>query len=189
MASKTFPTLILFLSLWVSLMSPACSLTYLSETLPNIQKTFANSINLPTLNAILHYTYNASNSSLSVAFEAAPASPEGWIAWAINPTGTGMAGAQALIALKSDSSLLAKKFNISSYSSIVETNKLAFDVWDLAAESDASGKNVIYASVKVQTGVKKLNIVWQVGATVINGGPTKHAYAEENLNSKRELQL
>lgn len=100
-----------------------------------------------------------------------------------------MAGAQALIALKSDSSLLAKKFNISAYSSIVETNKLAFDVWGLAAESRASGKNVIYASVKVPTGATKLNIVWQVGAKVTNGRPMKHAYAKENLSSKGVLQL
>ncbi|GLT64828.1 hypothetical protein SLA2020_372970 [Shorea laevis] len=80
-------------------------------------------------------------------------------------------------------------FNISSYSSIVETNKLGFDVWDLTTESSASGKNVIYASVKVPTGMTKLNVVWQVGANLINGHPMKHAYAKENLNSKWVLQL
>ncbi|GKU85943.1 hypothetical protein SLEP1_g540 [Rubroshorea leprosula] len=189
MASMSFPSLILFLSFWVSLMSPACSLNCTSEKLPDSKKTFVNCTDLPTLNATLHYTYNATNSSLSVAFVAAPATAEGWTAWAINPTGTGMVGAQALLALKSKGSLFVKKYNISSYASIVETDKLAFDVWDLKVESGTSGKYVIYASLKVQDGVEKLNQVWQVGANATNGHPEKHEMAPQNLGSKAELQL
>ncbi|KAI7983741.1 Cytochrome b561 and DOMON domain-containing protein [Camellia lanceoleosa] len=52
----------------------------------------------------------------------------GWISWAINPTATGMAGSQALLAFKdSNSAMTVKTFNISSYSSIVPLN-LSFDV-------------------------------------------------------------
>ncbi|GLU08022.1 hypothetical protein SLE2022_249520 [Rubroshorea leprosula] len=189
MASMSFPSLILFLSFWVSLMSPVCSLNCTSEKLPDSKKTFVNCSDLPTLNATLHYTYDATNSSLSVAFVAAPATPEGWTAWAINPTGTGMLGAQALIALKSKGSLLVKKYNLSSYSSIQEVDKLSFDVWDLKVESGTSGKYVIYASLKVPDRVEKLNQVWQVGANATNGRPEKHAITTENLGSKTELQL
>ncbi|GLT31302.1 hypothetical protein SLA2020_060460 [Shorea laevis] len=96
-------------------MSPACFLTCTSEKLPDSKKTFVNCTDLPTLNATLHYTCNAFNFTLSVAFVAAPASPEGWTAWAINPTGTGMVEAQALLAFKSKGFLLFKKYNIGSY--------------------------------------------------------------------------
>ncbi|GLT64832.1 hypothetical protein SLA2020_373000 [Shorea laevis] len=170
-------------------MSPACSLNCTSEKLPDSKKKFAKCAVLPTLNATLHYTYDTSNSSLSVAFVAAPAASEGWTAWAINPTGTGMLGAQALLALKSKGSLLVKKYNLSSYASIQEVDKLAFDVWDLKVESGTSGKYVIYASLKVPDRVEKLNQVWQVGANVTNGQPQKHEMTNENLGSKAELQL
>ncbi|GKV43670.1 hypothetical protein SLEP1_g50934 [Rubroshorea leprosula] len=170
-------------------MSPACSLTCTSEKLPDSKKTFVNCTDLPTLNATLHYTYYAFNTTLSVAFVAAPPSPEGWTAWAINPIATGMEGAQALLAHKSNGSLLVKKYNISSYFSIEETDKLAFDVWDLKVESGASGKYVIYASLQVPWSVEELNHVWQVGASATNGRPERHELAAENLASKETLQL
>ncbi|KAK1608862.1 hypothetical protein QYE76_032535 [Lolium multiflorum] len=63
-----------------------------------------------------HWTYDEAKSSLSVAFVAAPAGPNGWVAWALNPTGEGMAGAQALVALKGSSSAPAvKTYNITGY--------------------------------------------------------------------------
>ncbi|GLT31300.1 hypothetical protein SLA2020_060450 [Shorea laevis] len=170
-------------------MSPACSLTCTSEKLPDSKKTFFNCTDLPTLNATLHYTYDSFNSTLSVAFVAAPASPEGWTAWAINPSETGMVGAQALLALKSNGSLLVKKYNISSYFLLEETDKLAFDVWDLKVEYGTSGKYVIYASLKVPWSVEKPYHVWQVGADAANGRPEKHDMAPENLSSRAELQL
>lgn len=86
----------LFLLLSVLFMaSHSHSLTCTSQ---NLNKTYDTCTDLPTLGAQLHYTYHAKNSSLSVAF-LAPAT-NSWIAWAINPTGDGMVGAQALLALK-----------------------------------------------------------------------------------------
>lgn len=187
MPSPLFSSVILCISLWILLLSPAQSLTCTSQKLPN-NKQYANCSDLPTLDSYLHYTYNASNSSLSIAFLSTPASSDGWVAWAINPTATGMAGSQALIAFKSSGSLAVKTYNISSYSSIEQSN-LSFDVWDLKAESGSNGTWVIYGSLKVPDKVEQLNQVWQIGARVSDGHPNKHEFAPTNLDAKETLSL
>ncbi|CAI0412692.1 unnamed protein product [Linum tenue] len=152
-------------------------------------KIFANCTSLPALSAALHYTFNATNSSLSVAFVAAAPAAEGWVGWGINPNGTGMAGTQALIALKAaGGGLVVKTFNLVSYGSVKE-EKLSFDVWDLAAESLSGGATAIFASAKLPAGADQVNHVWQVGATVANGVPAKHEFSPGNLAAKETLQL
>ncbi|XP_021273871.1 auxin-induced in root cultures protein 12 [Herrania umbratica] len=188
MESLFCPSLILLFSLWVALMSPAHSLNCSTLKLPGGKKQYSNCTELPTLNSTLHFTYDATNSSLSIAFSASPANPNGWIAWAINPTATGMAGSQALIAFKNNGSMVVKTYNISSYSSIVE-GKLSFDVWDLEAGAGNDGKMVIYSSLKVPANAEKLNQVWQVGPGVSDGRPMKHEFAKANLASLGELKL
>lgn len=139
----------LFLGLAVlsALVGPSHSLACTSQKFPN-NRVYSNCSDLPHLGARLHYTYNPSNSSLSIAFTAAPASGGAWVSWAINPTATGMVGSQALVALKlSDGSVVAKTYNISGYRSIVES-KLSFDVWDLSADA-SNGTMTIFATVKV----------------------------------------
>ncbi|KAL0460437.1 UNVERIFIED_CONTAM: cytochrome and DOMON domain-containing protein [Sesamum latifolium] len=82
------------------LISPATSQTCKSQTFAQRNTKFANCTDLPSLKAQLHWTYDPSarpNPTISVAFIAPPARPEGWVAWALNPTGSGMLGAQALI--------------------------------------------------------------------------------------------
>lgn len=144
-------------------------------------------MDLPTLGAILRYTYNASNSSLSIAYAADPAMPDGWVAWAINPTREGMIGAQALIAFKSKDFVVIKTFNLTSYRSIVES-KLSFDVWDLSAE-ESNGALTIFATVKVTNSADKLNMVWQAGSSVTSGMPNQHDLEDPNLGSKSKLDL
>ncbi|XVF72328.1 hypothetical protein PTKIN_Ptkin12aG0112300 [Pterospermum kingtungense] len=182
------PSLILCFSLCISLFSPTHSFNCSSLKLPGGKKQYSNCTQLPTLNSTLHFTYNATNSSLSIAFSAPPSKPDGWIAWAINPTATGMAGSQALLAFKEKGSILVKTYNISSYSSIVE-GKLSFEVWDLEADTGDDGKMVIYGSLKVPVSAEKLNQVWQVGPGVTNGHPMKHDFAKANLVALGELML
>ncbi|XP_028765309.1 auxin-induced in root cultures protein 12-like [Neltuma alba] len=165
--------------------SSAHSLTCTSHKLPG--KDFPNCKDLPTLGATLRYSYNATNNSLSIAYMATPAKPGGWVSWAINPTGQGMQGAQAIIAFKSNGTVVAKTYNISSYKSIVES-KLSFDVWDLSAvESD--GVITILATVKVPGKPDQLNQVWQVGPSVTGGRPDKHDFTPANLASKSTLSV
>ncbi|WCJ37884.1 Cytochrome b561 and DOMON domain-containing protein At4g12980 [Euphorbia peplus] len=174
--------------LMMMLISPALSQKCSSQTFKT-NKVYTNCSDLPTLNSFLHYTYNSSNSSLAIAFKATPSKPEGWVAWALNLNGTGMAGSQALVAFKSNGTLIVKKYNIISYSNLSETTKLAVDVWDVSSESDSTGAYVIFASVKVPSSLEKLNHIWQVGPSVMNGFPAKHDFAPANLAAKATLEL
>ncbi|PKI43606.1 hypothetical protein CRG98_035982, partial [Punica granatum] len=143
---------------------------------------FSNCSDLPKLGARLHYTYDASNSSLSIAFTAAPAAGGAWVAYAINPTSTGMVGSQALMALKlANGSVFAKTYNIMGYHSIVES-KLSFEVWDLTAEA-SNDAMTIFASLKVPEKATSLNQVWQVGGAVIGNRPSIHPLETENRAS------
>lgn len=182
------PSWMLLLSFWVILISPTQSLICTSLKIRNSIKQHANCIQLPTFNSTLHFTYNATNSSLSIAFSATPSDTNGWIAWAINPMGVGMVGSQALVAFKDKGFVVAKTYNISSYSSIVE-GKLSFDIWDLEARIANDGKMVIYCSLKIPAGARKLNQVWQVGAAVSNGQLMTHELGKANLGSMGELNL
>ncbi|KAH7547776.1 hypothetical protein ACOSQ2_033343 [Xanthoceras sorbifolium] len=169
------------------LVSPAVSLTCTSQTLKNKEK-FDKCLDLPVLDSYLHYSYNATNSSLSIAFVAPPAKPQGWIAWAINPTGQGMIGSQALLAFKSDNKVVVKTLDVSSFSSISES-KLSFETWDLSGEATSNGNLVIYGSMKVEEKAEMLNQVWQVGSEVEDGMPLKHGFQPENMKSKGTLVL
>lgn len=84
-------------------------------------------------------------------------------------------------------SIVAKTLNISSYHSIVES-KLSFEVWDLSAD-ESSGNMRLFGSVKVPSGVTKLNQVWQVGSAVDGTHPKIHGMKPDNLNSKGTLEL
>ncbi|GAB4841484.1 hypothetical protein Ancab_022200 [Ancistrocladus abbreviatus] len=189
MASLQFTPLTLLL-FFLSLISSSHSLTCSSQSLSS-NKLYQHCADLSTLNSYLHWTYTASNKTLSVAFLAPPASSDGWVAWAINPTSTGMSGCQALIAFKdTNGSMVVNTYNISSYSSILE-GKLSIDVYDKSAEY-SGGLMQIYATVGVpDTAVASgtVNHVWQVGSAVNDGHPAKHAFQPANLNAKSTMDL
>ncbi|KAI4356318.1 hypothetical protein L6164_000350 [Bauhinia variegata] len=186
MASTPFSLLILLISCWVLLISPAHSQNCASQKFSG-NRTFPNCTDLTTLSAVLHFNYNASNSSLSVAYTAAPSKTGGWVAWAINPNGSGMIGAQALIAFKLNNNVTVKTYNLVSYGSIKQ-EKLSFDVWDLSA-GEANGKITIFATVKLPDKAENVSQVWQVGPSVTNGQPDKHDFGTANLASKGVLTL
>ncbi|KAL0436695.1 UNVERIFIED_CONTAM: cytochrome and DOMON domain-containing protein [Sesamum radiatum] len=173
------------------LISPATSQTCKSQTFAQRNTKFSNCTDLPSLKAQLHWTYDPSarpNPTLNVAFIAPPARPEGWVAWALNPTGSGMLGAQALIAFKdTNGSAVVKTYNISSYSSIAES-RISYEVLSKRAEF-SDGVMRIFATLALPMGDEKVNQVWQVGPSVKDGVPVKHDFSPENLNSKGTLQL
>lgn len=179
--------LVLTFAYLVLLTSPVHSLSCSSQKFTN-NKLYTKCTDLPTLGASLHWTHIPKNSSLSIAFVAPPAKPEGWIAWAINPTQTGMAGSQALVAFKdSNGSMTVKTYNISSYSSLVE-GKISLEVPESSAEySDKSMK--IFATVKLPKTMTEVNHVWQVGGSVEEGMPVKHEFQPANLKAMGKLQL
>lgn len=178
----------LVLTLWALLViSPVHSLTCNSQTFTN-NGLYKQCLDLPTLSSYLHWTYNQSNSTLSIAFIAPPSKSDGWIAWAINPTGKGMKGSQTLLAFKSDNgAMTVKTYNISEIGPVTES-KISFDVWDQSAESSGSVMR-LFAKVKVPSNPQTVNQVWQVGPSVTGGLPDPHGMLPANLNAKSTLSL
>ncbi|CAN4111703.1 unnamed protein product [Withania somnifera] len=171
------------------LISPSLSQTCSSQKFTN-NNVYTRCSDLPTLKSFLHWTYDASNSTLSVAFVAPPAKPDGWIAWAINPNDAGMVGAQTLFAFKnSKGEMLVKTYDISSYSSIKESSKLWFDIKEATAEFSGGLMRLFATLVLPEKGKTTLNHVWQVGPSVTNGFPAQHDFQPANLNSKGTLDL
>ncbi|KAH7683010.1 Cytochrome b561 and DOMON domain-containing protein [Dioscorea alata] len=183
MASSQNFTFIFILLLLPSLSMPSCNTFSLSSN-----RLFDFCRDLPTLSSSLHWTYNTANSTLSIAFTASPASPNGWISWGINPTSTGMRGTQALLAFhRPDGSLTVETFNIAAYYPVLPL-PIMFETWGLEAEYVA-GEMQMFATVKLLQGMTELNQVWQVGASVTNGVPDKHEFGPQNLNSMAKLDV
>ncbi|XP_062158750.1 auxin-induced in root cultures protein 12-like [Alnus glutinosa] len=154
-----------------------------------IKQVYSNCTDLPHLSAYLHWSFDASNSSLSVAFVAPPPKPEGWVSWAINPNGTGMAGSQALLAFKSNGSVTIQTYDIRSYNFSQSGLKLAYEVWDLSADV-SNGTFKIFGKWKLSPGTEKVNLVWQVGPGLNSqGNPMIHEFFPGNLQAKENLQL
>ncbi|KAI3508062.1 hypothetical protein L1887_23062 [Cichorium endivia] len=153
-------------------------------------KRYDRCSDLPQLASYLHWFLDTTKDTVSIVFIAPPATRDGWISWAINPTADGMAGSQSLIAYKaSNGSILVNTYNISSYGSIVQ-GKLSFDVTDIRGEY-SDGLMRIFATVELpEKGQTTINQVWQVGSSVTSGGsPARHAFEAANLGSKGSLNL
>ncbi|XWS36613.1 hypothetical protein CRYUN_Cryun20dG0099900 [Craigia yunnanensis] len=183
----------LFFTFWALLISTAVSLTCSSQKFTQNQ-VYSDCLDLPSLSSYLHFSYDSSNTTLSVAFIATPSKSGGWIAWAINPKATGMAGSQSLVAYKNSTTGVAvvHTYDVSSYSSIVPKD-LSFEVWDMTAESRTDGSLAILAKIKVPADFAAkgtINQVWQVGPSVGEDGMlVKHDFAAANLQSKGTLDL
>ncbi|XP_018844150.1 auxin-induced in root cultures protein 12-like [Juglans regia] len=171
------------------LVSPALSLTCTSQKFSN-KNDYPKCTDLPHLGAFLHWNFNASNSSLSMAFIAPPAKTGGWVAWAINPNSTGMAGSQALLAFKPNGGAVTiQTYDIKSYMFNMSGMNLSYPVWDLKAE-ESSSNITIYGKWKLPAKMEKLNQVWQVGPGITpNGYPIIHNTNPENLKATGTLNL
>lgn len=80
-----------------------------------------------------------------------------------------------------------KTYNISDYTAVNE-GKIAFEVADSSAEY-TNGTMRIFATVKFPESVMKVNQVWQVGSSVIEGKPIIHSLSMENMFAKGILWL
>ncbi|KAF3327747.1 Auxin-induced in root cultures protein 12 [Carex littledalei] len=181
---------LLFLLLSVSLVptSHAATKSTCSSYKFTNNKTYTKCTDLDQFRASLHWTYNA-DGTLSIAYIAPPASPTGWVAWGINPTAESMIGTQALIAFReSNGSMAVKTYNISSYTSVQES-PISYETSDLSSVFGSDGNIVLFATLKIGKSVEILNQVYQVGSSVTNGAPDKHALKPANLASKAELAL
>jgi Protein of unknown function (DUF568) len=182
------PLLFLLLSISLVPSHAATTTTTCSSYKFTNNKTFDKCANLDHLSASLHWTYN-SDGTLSIAFIAPPASPNGWVAWGINPVSEGMIGTQALIAFKQSNGLMTvKTLNITSYKSVQES-PILYETSDLSSEFGSDGNIVLFGKLKIGKSVESMNQVYQVGSAVTNGMPNKHAFDTQNLESKAVLVL
>ncbi|KAG6508612.1 auxin-induced in root cultures protein 12-like [Zingiber officinale] len=171
------------LFVFISVSASVSAASRCSSTTFSADRTFAHCRDLPHLDASLHWTYDSTARNLSIAFVATPASPEGWVAWAINPSGGGMRGSQALIGFhQANGSMGVKTYNITEYGPIAE-GRIDFQPADLAAEFSGGAMRIFGKLVLPQKMSPTVKQVWQVGATVANGVPQRHEFDRENLEA------
>uniref|UniRef100_A0A0E0LTY0 DOMON domain-containing protein n=1 Tax=Oryza punctata TaxID=4537 RepID=A0A0E0LTY0_ORYPU len=148
---------------------------------------------LPRLGATLHYNYTAATNTVAVAFRAPQAAAggagKGWVAWGINPSGTGMVGTQAVVAFRhSNGSLVAYPTVLDSYAPSMApaaAKDLALPVSGVSAEEIGKTKEVVvYATVALPAGKgSKFNHVWQQGSSVAGDVPAAHPTSGDNVLS------
>ncbi|KAI9073295.1 hypothetical protein K1719_044730 [Acacia pycnantha] len=150
---------------------------------------FANTTNflacndLPVLDSSLHWTYHPSSNSIDVAFKKNNANYKRWIAWAINPTSTGMVGSQAFVAFqKSDGTMAAYTSPIASYGTTLEEGSLSFEVHGVSASFE-DGTVILYASFQLPGNPKSVNHVWQEGLVSEDDSLRSHALSGANFKS------
>jgi hypothetical protein len=185
--ASSYSSSLIFISIFIfiTLITPTHSaLKCASQKLPS-NRTYKNCTDLPHLGATVHFTYNTTNRSLSVAYAAEP-THNGYVSWGINPTGGGMIGTQALIAYKLNGKVTVDLYNLTAYSGITAVKSLSIETWDLSAE-ESNGVITIFGAVKFPETADNVSQVWQVGP-VTNGKPAMHKLELENKESKGRLE-
>ncbi|MCL7031181.1 hypothetical protein MKW94_025188 [Papaver nudicaule] len=145
-------------SLFVKVVSAqACS----NHTFPS-NKVFRSCSKLPYLNANLHWNYIASTKKIEIAYRA-PQTSNGWIAWGVNPTGTGMAGSQVIVAFRhSNGSMIAYPTQLKSYKPSMQPESLSFPVSNIKTEY--SNNEIMIFAVIGPMDNSNVNHVWQAGS-------------------------
>ncbi|KAL5725384.1 hypothetical protein ACHQM5_008533 [Ranunculus cassubicifolius] len=176
--------LCILLSLFISSTSKTCSNYVFSNN-----RGFSSCMDLPYLDAYLHWNYIPSTGRIELAYRAAQA-PNGWIAWAINPTGVGMPGAQALVAFHhSNGSLIAYTTQLNSYNPTMKPTGLVFPVPYITAEY-ANNEMIIFAVVRpLNNGNTTVNHIWQSGTSVAGDTPQMHPLSGAHIRSLGTLDF
>ncbi|OAY41119.1 cytochrome b561 and DOMON domain-containing protein At5g47530 [Manihot esculenta] len=180
--------LVLSLSILMSMILSSSAQTCSSYSFSTNQ-VFSACNDLPYLNSFLHWNYNSSASKLQIAYRQTGVSSSRWIAWAINPTSTGMVGSQALVAFQqSDGTIKAYTSPISSYQTSLPEGKLSFDVSDLSA-TYSNNEMIIFATLGISSiGTTTVNQVWQEGP-VSSDSPQVHSTTGANVQSMGTVNL
>ncbi|XP_021808142.1 cytochrome b561 and DOMON domain-containing protein At5g47530-like [Prunus avium] len=167
---------LIFSSVFVTMSQQACTPQAFK------QKTFAACHNLPILNSTIHWNYYPSKGTVDVAFVQAVVSDSRWVAWAINPTSTGMVGSQAIVAFqRTDGAISVYSSPIKSYGTRLEQGNLSFPLFDVSAVYK-NNQIVIFATVGLPNNVSIVNHVWQQGPLSGNT-PQMHSVSGPNVES------
>ncbi|KAI3456552.1 hypothetical protein Pfo_013215 [Paulownia fortunei] len=143
---------------------------------------------LPYLNSFLHWNYDRSAKTVKIAYRHTGVSSSRWVAWAINPSGQGMVGAQALVAFqKSDGTMRAYTAPVTGYQTQLQQGDLSFPVSDLTA-TYARNEMIIFATLKLDNLSSTVNQVWQEGP-LSGDSPAMHPTTGPNVQSIGNLNL
>ncbi|KAH9606621.1 hypothetical protein KSS87_013057 [Heliosperma pusillum] len=153
-------------------------------------KLFATCNDLPFLGSYLYWTYNSTTGTADIAFRATGVNPSSnWVAWALNPTGHGMLGAQTLVAFQGSSgapmSAYTSSISPTSYGTTLQNSSISFAVTKLSAENSGS-EIIIFATIKPPT--TTVNQVWQVGP-LSGGNPSGHQQSGANILSSGSIDF
>jgi len=154
-------------------------------------RVFTSCQDLPALNAFLHWSYDQSTNKVDIAYRHTGTSTSRWTAWAINPTGSGMVGAQALVAYQNSSSVMRVYTSpVSSYATTLAEGALSFGVSNLSATFENSNEMTIFATLTLGSGMTTVNQVWQEGP-LSGDSPSIHdtASTSENMRSAGSLNF
>ncbi|GFP83293.1 cytochrome b561 and DOMON domain-containing protein at5g48750 [Phtheirospermum japonicum] len=162
----------------------ACSNNYTFSS----ESVFNSCIELPYLEAHLHWNYIPSLKKASIAYRA-PQTSAGWIAWGINPSSEGMVGSQVLVAFRNATGrMTAYPTSITSYNPSMLPATLSFEVSNISAEY-TNNEMIIYAEIGPLESGTRVNHVWQSGNSVSSGIPQIHSIAYPHLQSMGELDF
>ncbi|KAF3455314.1 hypothetical protein FNV43_RR05762 [Rhamnella rubrinervis] len=123
-------------------------------------KSFVTSKDLTLLNSFLHWNYYPSSCTVDIAFRQIGESNRNprWVAWAINPTSTGMVGSQALVAFqKSDGTLSTYSSPITSYDTSMQKGNFSFPMYDISALSDGKIESSKGENTKKKATIKNVH--------------------------------
>ncbi|XP_011100617.1 cytochrome b561 and DOMON domain-containing protein At5g47530-like [Sesamum indicum] len=154
----------------------------------SLNRVYNSCSDLPYFGAHLHWNYIPSLRKVSIAYRARQIST-GWIAWAINPTGTGMVGSQALVAFRNDNgSMTVYPTSITSYNPSMLPGELSFQVSNISAEYKHN-EMTIYAIVGPLENGTIVNHVWQAGNSVSSNIPQIHSMSSSHLQSMGKIDF
>ncbi|XP_009144614.1 cytochrome b561 and DOMON domain-containing protein At4g17280 [Brassica rapa] len=152
---------------------------------------FSSCNDLPFLDSFLHYTYDSSTGTLHIAYRHTKLTSGKWVAWAVNPTSTGMVGAQAIVAYpQSDGTVRVYTSPIRSYQTSLQEGDLSFNVSRLSATYE-NNEMVILASLSLAQDLGNggtINTVWQDGSMSGNS-PLPHPTSGNNVRSVSTLNV
>lgn len=186
------PTLIMDLLLCLMLASASILLptasaqqncASLTFTVSGRPRTFNLCNSLSALGSSLHWTYNPATGTADIAYRAPQPGSSGWIAWGINPTGTGMVGTQALVAVLSGGSAPSVfTTQVTNRSPSMQQQDLTYAVTGLAV--DASGGSItIFATVTLPNNRTTLGHTWQSSTILAGSVPAAHPTNGPNMLS------
>ncbi|CAN8267116.1 unnamed protein product [Cochlearia groenlandica] len=165
----------------------------LAQTCSNYKFTsnhlFDSCNDLPVLDSFLHYTYDSSSGNLRIAYRHTKLTSPKWVAWAVNPTSTGMVGSQAIVAYpQSDGSIRVYTSPIRSYQTSLQEADLSFNVSDLSATYQ-NNEIIVFATMNLPiANGENINTVWQDGSLSGNN-PMPHSTSGNNVRSVSTLNL